>query len=169
MMNRGCFKYSFARRLKNLFVLDYIMVYLEEMRKLSYYSKLGAVKVFSWYHQYRYRKLGLQLWFSIGSDCFGYGLVNPHYDTIVVGPTNRIGGYAVLHTCTCITDNSKVIGKGLYLSTGAKMILNLKFGDYISVDANTVVNKSFTSDLMIVGAPAKEIKSALPLWERDGD
>ena len=47
MMNRGCFKYSFARRLKNLFVLDYIMVYLEEMRKLSYYSKLGAVKVFS--------------------------------------------------------------------------------------------------------------------------
>lgn len=50
------------------------------------------------------------------------------------------------------------------------MILNLKFGDYISVDANTVVNKSFTSDLMIVGAPAEANRiSALPLWERDGD
>ena len=53
---------------------------------------------------------------------------------------------------TCITDNSKVIGNGF------------KLGDYISVGANSV----FASNLMIVGVPAKEIKSALSWWERDG-
>ena len=57
---------------------------------------------------------------------------------------------------TCITDNSKVIGNGF------------KLGDYISVGANSVVNKSFASNLMIAGVPAKEIKSALPWCERDG-
>lgn len=43
MMNRGCFKYSLARRLKNLLSPDYIMDYLEEMRKFSYYSEMGGV------------------------------------------------------------------------------------------------------------------------------
>lgn len=170
MMNRGCFKYSLARKLKNLLVPDYIMDYLEEMRKFSYYRELGGVaRILAWYHHYKYRKLGIILGFSIGYDCFGYGLVIPHYGTIVVGPSNRIGNYAVLHTSTCITDNSKIIGNGLYLSTGAKMTSTLILGDYISVGANSVVNKSFANNLMIAGAPAKEIKSALPWWERDGE
>lgn len=44
----------------------------------------------------------------------------PHYGTIVVGGTNIIGNFAVLHTSTYITANHKIIGNGLYLSTGAK-------------------------------------------------
>lgn len=169
MMNRGCFKYSLVRRLKNLLSPDYIMDYLEEMRKLSYYREMGGARLLALYHHYKYRKLGLLLGFSIGHNCFGYGLVIPHYGTIVVGSSNRIGNYAVLHTSTCITDNSKVIGNGLFLSTGAKMTSTLKLGDFISVGANSVVNQSFASNLMIAGAPAKEIKFSLPWWERDGD
>lgn len=110
-------------------------------------------------------KLGL----SIGSEVFGYGLVLPHYGTIVVGGTNRIGNYAVLHTSTCISDNGKKIGDALYLATGAKMTSSITLGDNISVGANSVVNKSFNSNCMIAGSPAKFIKEAVSWYERDGE
>lgn len=57
-----------------------------------------------------------------------YGLVIPHHDTIVVGNTNRIGPYAVLHTSTCITGTGRKIGKGLSLSIGAKITVGEVWG-----------------------------------------
>ena len=170
MMNRSCFKYSFAKCLKNIFFPDYIMLFLQEMRKLSYYKHLkGLARILAFWHKYKYRKLSLRLGFSIGCDCFGYGLVIPHYGTIVVGHSNRIGNYAVLHTSICITDNSKVIGDGLYCSTGVKMTSFCTLGDYVSIGANSLVNKSFASNVMIAGLPATNIKYASPWWERDGE
>ena len=111
----------------------------------------------------------MKLGFSIGYNCFGYGLVLPHYGTIVVGPSNRIGNYALLHTSTCITDNGKLIGDAFYLSTGAKMTTRVVLGDNISVGANSLVNKSSSGNVLLAGTPAKEIKAALPWYERDGE
>ena len=53
-----------------------------------------------YYYKYRFRKLGMKLGFTISENVFGYGLVIPHYGTIVVGSGNRVGNYAVLHTST---------------------------------------------------------------------
>lgn len=92
----------------------------------------------------------------------------PHYGTIVVGDSNRIGNYAVLHTSTCISSNSKIIGNALYLATGAKMTSPLTLGHNVSVGANSVVNKSFGSDCMIAGTPAKKIKDTEAWYIRDG-
>lgn len=111
------------------------------------------------------RKLGV----SIGSNVFGYGLVIPHYGTIVVGGSNKCGNYCVLHTSTCITDNGKSIGDALYLSTGAKITSKVTIGDNVSVGANSVVNKSFIEgNSMIAGAPAKVIKPMDAWYIRDG-
>ena len=141
------------------------------MRKASYFLSCGRwLKLIGYWHKYRCYKLGLKCGFSIGCDCFGYGLVLSHYGTIVVGSSNRIGNYAVLHTSTCISDNKKVIGDALYLSTGAKMTTRLTLGDNVSVGANSVVNKSFAEgNCMIAGAPAIRIKDAEPWYERDGE
>jgi serine O-acetyltransferase len=90
---------------------------------------------------------------------FGYGLVIPHYGTIVVGETNRCGNYCVLHTSTCISGNGKVIGDALYLATGVKMTTNLSLGNNVMIGANSLVNKSFPGGgIMIAGTPAREIK-----------
>ncbi len=97
---------------------------------------------------------------------FGYGLVIPHHGTIVVGGSNRIGNYAVLHTSTCISDKECTIGDGLYLSTGAKITQKVILGDGVMIGANSVVNKSFGGNVLIVGAPAKE-KSFRTIWYSD--
>lgn len=173
MMNRGKFKWSLRDRIKHLFLPDDIMRYLKSMRCCTYYSDHQHITpphlFLKIYHGIRYRKLGIKLGFSIGSQSLGYGVVIPHYGTIVVGGSNRIGNYAVLHTSTCISDNNKVIGNALYLATGAKMTTRLTLGDNISVGANSVVNKSFSSDCMIAGAPAVRIKDAVAWYERDGE
>ncbi len=134
MMNRGHFKEPPKKKLLHLVALDYIMEFLKTMRKVQYYSLINRL----WFFRLS-RKLG----FSIGYDACDYGLVIPHYETIVVGNTNRIESYATLHTSTCITDTGRRIGKGLLLSTGAKITGGEVLGDHIVVAANSVVTKSF--------------------------
>ena len=173
MMNRGKFKWELTDRIKHIVAPDYIMQFLESMRKLSFYSGQSnslSSKIFMVYWARKYKRLGIKLGFSIGKDTLGYGVVIPHYGTIVVGGSNQIGSFAVLHTSTCITANGKVIGDGLYLSTGAKMTSKIVLGNNVSVGANSVVNKSFEEDnIMIGGAPARKIKDTLAWYERDGE
>lgn len=170
MMNRGKFKPSLKDYVLDFIMPDYIMRFLKLMRKVSFYStQRGLGKYLCFFYKMRFNKLSLKLGFSIGYNCFGYGLVIPHYGTIVVGRSNRIGNYAVLHTSTCISDNEKKIGDALYLSTGVKITSKLVLGDNISIGANSLVNKSnLKGNVMLAGSPAKEIKTAEPWYIRDG-
>lgn len=170
MMNRGFFKFSIRNKIKEFFATDYIMRYLSAMRKYSYYQNCvrtgGGIHkiVMSKLYGYKYRKLGIKLGFSIDCDAFSYGLVIPHYGTIVVGPGNSIGPYAVLHTSTCITALPKRIGSYLYLSAGAKIITSSNIGDNVMVSANSVVTKGFPDgNTLLVGMPAYA-KKVIPSW-----
>lgn len=148
--------------------------FLRYMRKSSYYhtkensSIVDRVKS-EWYG-YRFSKLSLELGFSIGRDVLGYGLVIPHYGTIVVNSGVRAGNYCVLHTSTCIGGANKIIGDGLYLASGAKIMRDVNIGNGVSVAAGSLVNKSCGNNLLLAGMPAKPIKENYPLWyDRDGD
>ncbi len=167
MMNRGIFKKSFIDIIKGFFFPDYIMQYLQAMRKCSYYKYSGSI-LYPYYY-WKFRKLGYKLGFSIGYNSLGYGVVMPHYGTIVVGASNRIGNFAVLHTSTCITDNGKIIGDAFYMSTGVKMTSKLVLGNNVSIGANSLVNKDFGSGIMIAGCPAKVLKNSEAWYIRDGE
>lgn len=112
------------------------------------------------YWKYRYVKLGQKLVFTIGFNAFGYGLLIPHDGTIVVNGNCRIGNLVVLQTCTCIGGIGKQIGDALYLATGAQIMRSLTLGDNVIVGANSLVNKSFDSGVLLVGSPA-ETKSKI--------
>lgn len=124
-------------------------------------------KLFYLHYLRKLRRLSSYLGISIGCDVFGYGLLIPHWGTIVVGARPRIGNYAVLHTGICITDTDKVIGNCLYMSTGAKITAQVILGDNITVAANSVVTHSFENNMLIGGAPAKMIKESKSWVERD--
>lgn len=172
MMNRGCFKNSITGWLKKWFLPDYIMLYLEAMRKASFYSHQNGLfkKLIYSFWKIRHYRLGVKLGYDIGVDVLGYGCVLGHPGTIVIGETNRIGNYAVLHTSTCISNNSKIIGDGLYLAAGAVITSKLILGNHISVGANSLVNKSVEcDDVMVGGAPSVIKKSASAWWLTNGD
>lgn len=157
MMNRGYFKEPLKMKLLHLVAPDYIMEFLKVMRKVQYYSqcKFSGGGILLIINKLLFFRLSRKLGFSIGYNACDYGLVIPHYGTIVVGNTNRIGPYAILHTSTCITDTGRKIGKGLLLSTGAKITGGDILGDHIVVAANSVVTKSFPEgNALLVGMPA---------------
>ncbi len=167
MMNRGKFNRSFKDFLMDLILPDPIMKYLRLMRKTSYYKHSGGGILFAYYFR-KWEALGRYLGFSIGYDTLGYGVVIPHHGTIVIGRSNRIGNYAVIHTCVCISDNEKVIGDNLYLATGAKLTSKLTLGNSISIGANSLVNKSFVeNNVLLGGIPAKIIRNEETWYTRD--
>lgn len=102
----------------------------------------------------------MKLGFSIGYKCFGYGLVIPHYGTIVVGDDNRCGNFCVLHTSICITggNHGKHIGDALYASSGCRINKPITLGDNVQVCSNSVVNKSFSENNIVLGGMPAQIK-----------
>lgn len=170
IMNRGKATMSLKERLYKIIFPDNIMKYLESLRKEEYYSgSRGGYWPLRLFNKMRYQRLGIKLGFTIPVNVFGYGLVIPHYGTIVVGAGNTIGNYAVLHTSTCITAGRKSIGDAMYLSTGAKVLNDISLGDGVSISANSVVNKSVQeSNVLLVGCPASIKKESQPWYIRDG-
>ena len=161
---------GFYGKIRRFLSPDYISSFLVEMRKTSYYKHQKGLlnRLLLGYHFAKYEKLGLKLGFTIGCDALGYGVVIPHYGTIVVGNTNRIGNYAVLQTSICISSNGKIIGDGLYMGTGAKITSKVRLGNNISVGANSLVNKDCLQDNVLLGGmPAKVIKSEETWYIRD--
>lgn len=171
-MNRGAFKPSVKAVISDWISPDYIMRWMRAMRFTAYYTHCqsggGKLLYYKWLR--RYKKLSVKLGFSIGPEVFGYGLVIPHYGTIVVGGSNRIGSYAVLHTSTCIVDRSSVIGNGFYLSTGAIISNHVDLGDGVTIGANSTLMASRAENgVLLVGIPATAKKESEAWYIRDGE
>ncbi len=143
MMNRGYFQLPLFTRLLRLFYPDHVINYLRHMRSYSYYAhhRSGLCgKLRYLYHKSAYYRLGLKLGYSIGPECFGYGLTLLHYGTIVVGARNRIGNYAIVFPASCIVDDGSEIGNSLMLGHGAVISKKLLLGDNVNIAANSVLN-----------------------------
>jgi len=166
MMNRGVFHYSLSDKIKKIFIPDYIMSFLESMRKAEYYKgKHGIInKLYFYLSSIKYNKLGYKLSFSIGLNTLGYGVSIPHYGTIIIGKKNSIGKYAVLHTNTCITSMGTIIGDGLNLSTGSIITKKIILGNYITICANSIINNDFETDRKLIGGNIAKYIKDYPEW-----
>lgn len=166
-MNGKPEKRSLKERLCSLIFGGGIIEYLCAMRHYAYYSNMTHIlphNIFlRLYWGYRYNKLGIKLGFSIGYNSLGYGVLIPHYGTIVVNGDARIGNFAVLHTCTCVAGR-KEIGDFFYLSTGTQITGHIEIGNGVTVAAHSLVNKSFNDHVLLAGAPAVIKRDEYPLW-----
>ena len=151
-----------------------ILDYLYALRHYAYYRNTIKKQytprlILMLYWHRKWNKLGLKLGFSIGPNALGYGVVIPHYGTIVVNSEARIGNFSVLHTCTCVAGGDKEIGDYFYLSTGSQIVGRLYLGHGCTVAAHTLVNKSFEGNTLLVGAPAVRKREGYPNWIERGD
>ena len=162
----------FKERIRNLWQSDVILEYLRALRYVAYYKNSNQKSSLGYlYHQRIYNRLGIRLGFTIGPNSFGYGLLIPHYGTIVINSDTAAGNFCVLHTSTCIGGSGKKIGNGLYLASGAQIMgADVILGDNVSIAANSMVNTSFgASNLLLAGSPATIRQKSQTWYERDGE
>lgn len=87
-----------------------------------------------------------------------------HIGGIVIGRNVVIGNGCTINNCVTLGMKSSdepmmpIVGENVYISTGAKLLGNIKIGDNCIIGANSVVIKSFDDSCLIAGAPAIEKK-----------
>ena len=146
--------------------------FLHALRCYSYYKRTHGIinRIKRLYYGRQFRKLSLKLGYSLGEDVFGYGLVLPHYGTIVVGGTNSVGNYAVMHTSTCIADCNCIIGNNFDFATGSIISKHVTIGNNVATCANSCITKNVPSNSLVAGSPAKVVRTDYPSWyDRDGE
>ena len=145
----------------------YIAKYIKLLRLEEYYYNVRHDFIGKIAYLYYFRKknrLGNRLGFKIPHNTIGAGLTIYHHGEIIVNENAQIGENCKLHGGNCIGNNgildkSPIIGGGLDLGIGAKIIGDIKLGNNIKVGANAVITRSFENDnIILVGVPAREAK-----------
>tara|TARA_B100000965_G_scaffold248503_1_gene208759 strand:- start:236 stop:754 length:519 start_codon:yes stop_codon:yes gene_type:complete len=157
-----------VKRSLKAYLFDDIWRYQKSLRQLEYWlncshSLIG--KIITAYLRISLRKKGRKLGFSIPPNTVGPGLAIAHAGTIVINSKAKIGSNCRLHVCVNIGADIRdgnlapKIGNNCYIAPGVKMYGNIEIGDNVAIGANSVVNKSFDSNITIAGIPAKIISN----------
>ncbi|MEH6513897.1 MAG: serine acetyltransferase [Maribacter arcticus] len=155
--------------IKQFFFPDKIWDFQKALRKYEFYKNC---KTQIWWLPKRllvyrrYRKLSLQLGFTIPPNVCGPGLSIAHIGTIVINGNSKIGANCRLHvgvnigTAAGYSDKAPEIGDNCYLGPGVKLFGEIKVADCTVIGANAVVAKDIVEkSTVVVGAPARKIKN----------
>ena len=150
-----------------------VIKYLRHLRRYAYFKNTSNLslwhKFMMVYEHHRLARYAIKTGFSIGQNSLDYGVVIPHYGTIVVNGDAKIGPFAVLHTSTCVAGGGKIIGEGFYLSSGSQLVGEMTIGNNVTVAAHSLVNKSFGDNVLLAGSPSIVKREGNISWyERDG-
>lgn len=159
------YKYSYPNFTKELTnILKFQKIY----RKLEYYEnckKSPLDKIIKIYLNYKFNKLSIKYGFHIPINIIEEGLCIVHTGPIYINENTKIGKYFRIHPMTTIGKNigkdntSPKIGNNVWIGPGARIYGNITLGDNVVVGVNSVVNKSFPSNITIAGVPARIINN----------
>ena len=150
-----------------LFVLDPIWCYQQLLRKCEYYrncKKSLPCKMYLFYLRFRLKLMSLITGFFIPLNAVGPGLCIVHIGPILIANNVTIGRNLRISIGVVIgekmgSDNIPQIGDDVILEPGSKIFGKIHIANGIHVGANSVVNKSFTEEgVIIAGVPARKIK-----------
>lgn len=91
----------------------------------------------------------------------GRNLFIPHPQNVLIGLETKIGDNCIIYHDVTIGQNKgqyPVIGNNVIIYTGAKIIGNVRVGNYSIIGANSVVVTDVPDNAIVGGIPAKVIK-----------
>lgn len=141
------------------------MHFMYLLRCAEHYGKSNDTlsRALSRYYAFRARRFGQRLGLTVPTGTCGPGLFIVHWGSLVVSGKARIGRNCRMHSGVNIgatDDGAPIIGDNVYIGPGAKIFGDITIGDNVKVGANSVVNQSFPSNVVIAGVPAKIVKSS---------
>jgi len=105
----------------------------------------------------------------------GGGFFIDHGMGVVIGETTEIGEGCLLYQGVTLGGTGKekgkrhpTLGKGVVVGAGAKVLGNIKIGDYAKIGANSVVLNSVPDHAIVVGVPGRVIKKKIVRVEETG-
>lgn len=137
--------------------------FVRTLRRVEYSKNCGSgplnkVSLLLWLFYFRF--ISIFLGFTIPPNTCGAGLRLNHWGTVVISTDAKIGKNAHINVCVNIglsKGAAPTIGDNVYIGPGAKIFGGIEIGDNVKIGANAVVNKSFPSDVVLVGVPASEM------------
>lgn len=149
-------KGSLARRFVQYFVR------IDEIRNLFYY-RVPFARLFSILAKPKNT-------LYISTDSIGSGLFIQHgFATIIMAKSIGKNCWINQQVTIGYTDRTSapIIGDGVTINAGAKVLGNITVGDNVTIGANAVVIKNVPSNCTVVGVPAYIIrKNGIPVRER---
>lgn len=158
------------KSLKARFFGDEIWKFILALRWYEYYlnmsSKKRKIHILQYaYWRYRYHQMGIRCGFSIAPNVAGPGFGLPHYGTIVINGSCRIGKNCRVHTGVNIgatngSSKAAIIGNNVYIAPGVKIVGNVTITDDVAIGAGAVVVKDILEPgTTWGGVPAKKISN----------
>ncbi len=96
----------------------------------------------------------------------GHGFFIDHGMGVVIGETTVIGDFVTLFQGVTLGGTGKekgkrhpTLGNHVVVGSGAKVLGNIKIGDFVKIGANSVVLRSVPSNSTVIGIPGRVIKS----------
>ena len=96
----------------------------------------------------------------------GLGFFIDHGMGVVIGETAELGNYVTLFQGVTLGGTGKergkrhpTLGDHVVVGAGAKVLGNIRIGDFVKIGANSVVLRSVPSNSTVIGVPARIIKS----------
>ena len=147
---------------------DEVWKFIIQLRKKEYYTSFSGMKkmimlpAIVW-NKYLFRRYSNLCGFTIPINVCEKGIALPHRGTIVINTTARIGENCRIHQGVSIgsTNGSKksaIIGKNVFIGSGAQIIGEVIIEDDVAIGANAVVTRSILEKVTTWGGiPAKKI------------
>jgi cysteinyl-tRNA synthetase len=105
----------------------------------------------------------------------GAGLFIDHGTGVVIGETAELGEDCLLYQGVTLGGTGKekgkrhpTLGKGVVVGAGAKILGNIRIGDYAKIGANSVVLKPVPDFAVVVGVPGRIIKKKVARLDDEG-
>lgn len=124
-------------------------------------EEAASNKLTQYYWRRRKNDLGAKLGIIIYAGTCGKGLRIWHYGSTIISGDAKIGENCTFHGQACIGSNgistvAPVIGNGVDIGVGAKIIGDVTIADDVKIGAGAVVTKScHERGATLVGVPAK--------------
>lgn len=133
------------------------------LRKYEYYLNTNKT-IRKLLFQIKLKKYTSKYQIILPPNVFEKGLFIDHLVPLVVNTHSKVGENCIIESFVAIASNgidngAPIIGDNVVIGTGAKVIGNITIGNNVIIGANSVVNKSFDSNVTIAGVPAKIISN----------
>lgn len=163
---------GFFRRIKNNFLSNpisdqkYIWKYIKNLRYLEYHINTKGIhhKLLKIVYLSKLKKIAYKTGFQIPPFTCREGLTIWHWGSIIINPIARIGKNCVLNPGIVIGhknpgENAPIIGDGVFIGAGAKIIGSIKIGNNVTIAPNAVVVSDVPDNFVVGGIPAQKIRS----------